>query len=787
MGDLKFSLNDLESRSYRDLQQLAKSLCLPSNVKKVHLIEMVHAKKFKTAVEVENIVQRVKMERRQLSQIRKNITRKRVHMQGKEGSSTNKNLSPPISNTPKHAGHILIEYSPKTHHTIMKYTHEPLLHSPHVKKTYSSIKTVDSSDRILRSFNIKRQLMSQASINSNILKVIKSQNTRNLRPAITQRHNYIPQETRINLFNENNLFQKVNVTAKCLGKKPIVYMQNPYSRETAIANESRLQVITVQDKSVSYVTNATQTLPVIKQKRRLSGIYPIVTKESTPNVSYEYIQSIGFRRSDGKISKINALVQKNLNKEQCASSCRNIDLTVQDLINSNIDSQNLTDCVVQDSTTNMQYPNMSSLEYMPSCSQKQINYFGMSNGACKENEYSHSSVYYHKKIRGEQIRSQRRISVQKDRNNTSTYDEERLPRINEVFSRFSDVHEKDLTQPIYVQVSKESERILNYPIFVSKANNTNMLESMYNFKNQFVTNQPLLQVATTTATKCVYSTPVIATAMAQASTATVDAYYVSPCERDSQCSNEAKIPRIYDFLAMAEQDSRRCNGYNSILEDFSTSTSPLDRSSLQQANIPEMVEDALEIISQDGDYLERIGMDVRMQCILCSWAGPRIILEYHIRKDHPNQIHKQDKSEWNITYTLGNLVQQQLWFSQVIEYENSLYVLSAKYEDPDYFMAVLTMLSADNAPKTATVTIYNKVSGEPYTWSGSLELLPPTLPYYVDRVCLKLEISRLNLLPNSANIKLLNRELVLRSQNKVVVGHPELNDIQIILFVSIFY
>ncbi|KAI8423788.1 hypothetical protein MSG28_012806, partial [Choristoneura fumiferana] len=32
------------------------------------------------------------------------------------------------------------------------------------------------------------------------------------------------------------------------------------------------------------------------------------------------------------------------------------------------------------------------------------------------------------------------------------------------------------------------------------------------------------------------------------------------------------------------------------------------------------------------DYMERMGMDIRMQCILCNWAGPKIILEYHIRK-----------------------------------------------------------------------------------------------------------------------------------------------------------
>jgi hypothetical protein len=31
------------------------------------------------------------------------------------------------------------------------------------------------------------------------------------------------------------------------------------------------------------------------------------------------------------------------------------------------------------------------------------------------------------------------------------------------------------------------------------------------------------------------------------------------------------------------------------------------------------------------DYMERIGMDLKIQCVLCAWAGPRFILEHHIR------------------------------------------------------------------------------------------------------------------------------------------------------------
>ncbi|CAG9792513.1 unnamed protein product [Diatraea saccharalis] len=419
------------------------------NTLKIYLIEMIHAKKFKTAEEVENIVQRVKLERRQLSQVRKNI-RKRIHLQGTEISSTSNTLSPPITNTPKcPPRHIVIQCSPNGRKTIMKYAHPNLLHSPHLKKTYASLRAVASSDRVLRSFNIKSHA-SQANINSDLLKAIKTQNSKMLRPAITQRQRSAPQETRINLFSEGDLYCKVNVTAKCMGKTPIVYMQKSYS-DLGLANESRAQLVAVQDKIKS-----TPTVVPAKRQRMLSGIYPLTTKEPTPKVSYEYMQSISFRRTDGKTTKINALVQKSLNNEPSGPTCRNIDLTVQDLINSNIDSQNMeTESSLQQTFNNMQYPNMTSLEYLPTCSQKWFNYFDTSNEAFKENEYSQSSTYYHKKIRGEQIRSQRRMSIQKDMNNL---EEQRLPRINEVFSKFSDAHDKDITQPIYIQVGDESER-----------------------------------------------------------------------------------------------------------------------------------------------------------------------------------------------------------------------------------------------------------------------------------------------------------------------------------------
>lgn len=84
------------------------------------------------------------------------------------------------------------------------------------------------------------------------------------------------------------------------------------------------------------------------------------------------------------------------------------------------------------------------------------------------------------------------------------------------------------------------------------------------------------------------------------------------------------------------------------------------------------------------------------------------------------------------------------------------------------------------------MTVYNKLTGEPHNWTGEIQPLSPNLPYYTETSCLKLDISRLDLIPNSANLKLVNKELVVRSPNKVIVGRPDLDDIHVTVFVKIF-
>ncbi|XP_063543004.1 uncharacterized protein LOC134751509 [Cydia strobilella] len=362
---------------------------------------------------------------------------------------------------------------------------------------------------------------------------------------------------------------------------------------------------------------------------------------------------------------------------------RNIELTLQDVINGNVEQATSLDypndslrrnieVTLQDingnveQATSLNYPNTSGVEAVPEFTEV--------------TPESTTSVYYHKKIRAEQVRERR--------NTLNTRCE--LPRINEAFGQFrgNDVRH-DVTQPLHVQVSEESERILNYPQFAKR--NTSLLETLYNFKSQFLTNQPLLQLATTTNTKCVYSTPTVATAAPQRPGTTYTepymAFNIYVAHGRDQYYGNMDNSRLNDCLKSADQDyDFRC------YEDPNRSSSSIGTAQSQDlganVTISDMVEDALELISQDGDYMERMGMDVKMQCVLCNWAGPKMIVEYHIRKEHSNDIDKREKREWNITYSLGS-VHQHLWKSRVIEHESALFVLSVKYDQTGCLLATL--------------------------------------------------------------------------------------------------
>ncbi|XP_061705390.1 uncharacterized protein LOC133516451 isoform X2 [Cydia pomonella] len=579
-----YSTSQLKLCSYRYLQKLAKSMKLPSNVKKVYLVEMINAKKCSPESEVQRIIRRVKLERKHLTQVKKRSK------QAVESSSSG-SVSPAISDTPKRPPCML--RCSELRHQMMR--------------SQNSINSTShpASDRVLRSCNVKLKPFMNKFV------------------EVNQRHgDMVDQATQMN----------VRVIKKY---KPNI-----------LSNKER-QIVPVTQMGSSQI--------LVKRQRLLSGIFPI-GKELVP------VRGVGVRNSEGKMAALTAFIHKpqgadtNYTRTRSNNSLkRNIELTLQDIINGNVEQ-----------ATSLNYPNTSGVQDVANITEV--------------TPETTSSVYYHKKIRAEQVR-ERRSTL-----NTRC----ELPRINEAFGQFRSNHIRhDVTQPLYVQVSEESERILNYPQYAKR--NTSLLETVYNFKSHFLTNQPLLQLATTTNTTCVYSTPTVATAAPQRPATT----YTEPqmasnmnvaYERDQYHGN-IDNSQMNDCLRFAEQDyDFRC------YEDPNKSSSSIGTIQSQDlganVTISDMVEDALELISQDGDYMERMGMDVRMQCVLCNWAGPKIILEYHIRKEHSNDIDKQEKREWNITYSLGS-VHQQLWKSRVIEHESALYVLSVKYEPPGCFLATL--------------------------------------------------------------------------------------------------
>lgn len=114
--------------------------------------------------------------------------------------------------------------------------------------------------------------------------------------------------------------------------------------------------------------------------------------------------------------------------------------SIQDIIDSNIDAHTLTnplpDYVINDSNAN--YPNMSSLtDVLP-------------NTTTQFHDGSFS-VYYHKKIRAEQVRSQKTVKE------IPKAADMQLPKINDVFSNFNSISH-EVTQPLFVQVSSEADR-----------------------------------------------------------------------------------------------------------------------------------------------------------------------------------------------------------------------------------------------------------------------------------------------------------------------------------------
>lgn len=108
-------------------------------------------------------------------------------------------------------------------------------------------------------------------------------------------------------------------------------------------------------------------------------------------------------------------------------------------LNQGVSDKNMNHTRPESIDASSQYPNMSSLaDVLPREDYLQE--------PVEMRENSNFSVYYHKKIRAEHVKTHKVREC------------ERLPRINEAFSQFNDVQYQNLIKPLYVQVSEESER-----------------------------------------------------------------------------------------------------------------------------------------------------------------------------------------------------------------------------------------------------------------------------------------------------------------------------------------
>ncbi|KAF9415767.1 hypothetical protein HW555_006668 [Spodoptera exigua] len=790
--------NSLEKCSYRFLQQTAKSMGLPSNVKKMYLIQLINAKRFSSEEAVELLVKQVRQERQHCSLLRRKSAKSRQKknaQQSPEISSTSNGQSPPITRTPKRVSHILIRYSPEVH--------SPNKYPRSLQKSIS----ITSSDRVLRSFN--RVKKPSYLLNENLMSMLNSPEERNERVSDT------------------NKVEKCRIVKRVFAKKIFD------GRHCFKGGEL-----------VPLHRDAATSPPPTRRKQRLSGVYPLQPEDVK-------LPTVTVRRADGSISKLKAIIQKPLQQIPDVPTNRKepLQITERPHTEPNVSeiSQNLSQRTSNANSStpnyNNQVSNWSSMGYKTTMSEIPYNmsyvtqnmavnsfnynyqaptnasdnvpqnYTRHSNSSedtisvgYRENQSDEYGVYYHKKIRAEQVRSLRSREMAR-----STEMECELPRISEVFSKFNTVYSRDVMQPLYVQVDNEPAIAPSLQSYIPDPRvqyqaNTPTLEKFYNFKT---TNQSLLQTSSCNNTRTVYCTPVISTAKAQPSSAPSHALYNIACscqhqlpnisapQRDSQglYTNNEEMTRVHDFFRSFHCDDDTVHDSQTLAHtaDFHRSPSSVATLTSQEQDpaanitIPEMVEDAFEIISQDGDYMERMGMDIRMQCILCSWAGPKIILEYHIRKEHASQIVECLGSECVARYSLGVLAARRRCLTHVLQLKGDLYLLSAEYRDPDDFIASLSTLSYEpDAPKTGSMTIYNKVTGEPFTWQGEITDLPLCMPYENNPNCFRLSLSRMDLLPNSANLKLFNRELVVRSPTKVVVGQPELDNIHINLIVKIF-
>ncbi|CAF4770181.1 unnamed protein product [Pieris macdunnoughi] len=586
---------ELQKCSYRDLQLLSKHYGLPSNYKKLYLIQLIIARKLGLEESVTAIIEKVRKERQRM----KNSKKRTLNSQMKTKKLPT--FSPPITATPR-----------------LKLAR-------------------NMTDIHISKYNTRQSLLARL-MNADTPKNLDDHQTLKQYENLSVR-NY--QRKTNQLVDEQ--IHKVKLTSQCIMKRQV-----------------NADIIMRKDNvKVMYNTSATQTIAPLPAKRQriLSGIYPI---QSNPMVKLQKAD-LTLRRNDGTVSKVNAFIQ-----EKPPPTSEIIRDVLQDLERNN-------------SEHNFIQRNMS-----------------IDSAFCEANTSIATNdgieiLYYEKRV---------------EETKYETYKENSLPKIAEVFSKF---HHRDYEQQLFVQVSAESDACSHSTYMPQTTVQTIQLEKIYNIKSPF-TNSSLLQIGTKSKTTCTNSTMTIMSTKVYP-TSTVISHNAYPRYDVNYANGTDHVDMLLCKEPMQKPDNS--DYLNNHIAESSETTS-FDRNG-GNVTIPEMVEDALEVISQDEEYMKCVDIDTKVNCVLCNWCGPGIVVDYHMQKIHENEVMKQVTNDWNITFTLGALVQEPLWCSRVLEYESIFYVLSAKYEEPDVFMATLTSHSTDFTFKTGSITVFNKTTGEPFT------------------------------------------------------------------------
>ncbi|XP_045762439.1 uncharacterized protein LOC123865447 [Maniola jurtina] len=668
-------IKNLEGFTYRNLQQIAKTLSLPSNFKKVYLIELIIAKKYKSEAEVQNIIDRVRQERLNQSKGKKRSRGKpkKTKAQGQAqktlAARNEVSYSPPISETPKR----LSSYRHDSPDILAITPINPKRNLLDTVNPHNRNSNVAATDRVLRSYSLQSERPNYE-LTSDI------------------------QELKTQCCSSTNTKLKViEQTTKC-------YVRKRKADDLLKPN--------------FLISNGGETAQAIVPANR-QIMYPGQSEEIVPRILST--KNVSIRRSDGSYTQINAVIQKRnaISPKKNNYNTKSPEITSQDKTDVNI-SEDLINSDNNNCFNIIKYPDATGISPIKCTGTKMIG-----NNNHKENSSaSDIQLVDYEKTREKQSKDQRNVP---------------LPKICDVFPQFS--YMRDPTQPIYVQVGSEAiYNVPSYPTNVDRSTIDTPLEPLFNMQTKTPPRQS--NVDNTSLVFTVQTVPTATTLPDPAGPAGGALNVTSPLVDDNNNDN----PDLNMFI---QEFSQLCDPK---MTDWSSSSSDMPNATY---TLSEKFEHALEIICNDSDYMESIGMSEPVECVFCGWAGPILMLDCHIRKDHACSIYKMDKSEWNITYTLKSIIQCGVWLHRVIEYDQTLYLLSVKYERPGFFVATFALLSLDLLvpnENIVTMTLFNKRTGEPFSWTGDVPNFPPGSPSDDGANGLKIKLNLLDLKPKKTPV-----------------------------------